>query len=445
MDISLVALGATWYGVLFFSIGTAFLPGHPAWATLLLWASALIGAFIAHQLHLPRVLGMLVAGILLRNIPWGAIDSFPDKWGVQMRAAALATIFLRCGLELDFGTMNRFKYPAMRLALIPGLAEALFDAGLATVLFDMDYALGLTMGFILKAVGPGLVVPEMFRLQCANIGTDEGIPSTVVIAASFDDVIAITGYAIFSTIAIQPDSSVDSSRNPGWTIASGPVQVVFGFVGGVIAGYIIGATRIWNTALKRFAALFGAGLLLMFFLEYFELLSGGALGALFTGLVASNLWERGTPKWASLGPSFLYTPEAERGMSVIWRWVMEPILFVTVGSALDFSEIESRTIPKSIIIICSGLALRILATYFVMSGFGYRWKEKLFYAIAWTPKATVQAALSGMYFACFISIFSCNDTLASLEVVEFLSCCSFHLLSVTFFKSAASDLMLLFA
>jgi solute carrier family 9B (sodium/hydrogen exchanger), member 1/2 len=398
LDLSFVVLAAVVYGVLFFSIGTAFLPGHPAWATLLLWASSLTGAFIAHQLYLPRVIGMLAAGILLQNVPWSAIDAFPTKWGVQMRAAALATIFLRCGLELDFGTMRRFKYPALRLALVPGLVEALFDAGLGTALFDMPFTLSLCMGFILKAVGPGLVVPAMFRLQRSNLGTDEGIPSTVVIAASFDDVIAITGYAIFSTIAIQPEGSAENADtpNPAWTITSGPVQVIFGILGGLIAGYVIGATRVWNTSLKRFVALFGSALLLMFFLEYYELLSGGALGALFTGLVASNLWERGSPHWASLGPSYLYSPEAERAMSVIWRWVMEPILFVTVGSTLNFDALSGGTIPRAVVIVCAGVTVRTLVTYVAMMGFDYTWKEKLFYAIAWTPKATVQAALSGM-------------------------------------------------
>lgn len=45
---------------------------------------------------------MLAAGILLANMPGAPIAAFPKKWGVQMRAAALATIFLRCGLELEF-------------------------------------------------------------------------------------------------------------------------------------------------------------------------------------------------------------------------------------------------------------------------------------------------------------------------------------------------------
>ena len=82
-------------------MGSVFLPGHAAWCTLLLWASAQIGGFIAYQLRLPRVIGMLCAGLLMRNIPWSAVDAFPPRWGTQMRAAALGTIFLRCGLELD--------------------------------------------------------------------------------------------------------------------------------------------------------------------------------------------------------------------------------------------------------------------------------------------------------------------------------------------------------
>ena len=61
--------------------------------------------------------------------------------------------------------MNLYKWQALRLSLLPGLAEALFDAGLGTALFGMPFTLALSMGFILKAVGPGLVVPAMFALQ----------------------------------------------------------------------------------------------------------------------------------------------------------------------------------------------------------------------------------------------------------------------------------------
>ncbi|KAL6784451.1 hypothetical protein ACKKBF_B01840 [Auxenochlorella protothecoides x Auxenochlorella symbiontica] len=393
INAAVIILAAVVYGVLYFAIGSVFLPGHAAWCTLLLWVASNIGAFVAFQLRLPRVIGMLCAGLLMQNLPWSAVDAFPPRWGTQMRAAALATIFLRCGLELDLGTMRRYKYPAIRLALIPGLVEALYDGALATApaLFGMPILLGFTMGFILKAVGPGLVVPAMFKLQKTGLGKDQGIPSTIVISASFDDIVAITGFAIFSHIAI---TGGPESGNLGWEIAQGPVQVVFGILGGLLGGFIIGCTRIFYSRLIRLVAIYGGALLIMFFLEYYGMLSGGALGSLTIGLATANFWERGLPRCGSLGPSFTFSTEVERFLEVIWSWVMEPMLFVTIGASINFQTLSSGTIPKSLVIICTGVILRMIVTFFAMSRGGYTTKEKIFFALAWTPKATVQAALS---------------------------------------------------
>jgi NhaP-type Na+/H+ or K+/H+ antiporter len=118
--------------------------------------------------------------------------------------------------------MSLYKWPALRLAFLPGVCEALFDAGIATAVFGMPFTLALSLGFILKAVGPGLVVPAMFQLQKQGLGANKGIPSTVVIAASFDDIIAITGFSIFVNIAIA------TGDNAAWQIASGPLQVCGG-------------------------------------------------------------------------------------------------------------------------------------------------------------------------------------------------------------------------
>jgi hypothetical protein len=50
----------------------------------------------------------------------------------------------------------------------------------------------------------------------------------------------------------------------------------------------------------------------------------------------------------------------------------------------------------------------MLFTFFGMAGFGYTVKEKLFYAVAWTPKATVQAALSGVCMGTFAPRWFCG-------------------------------------
>ncbi len=128
--------------------------------------------------------------------------------------------------------MALYKWPALRLAFLPGLAEAIFDAGIATVVFRMPFTLAMALGFILKAVGPGLVVPAMFQLQKQGLGAAKGIPSTVVIAASFDDIVAITGFSIFINIAIA------TGENAAWQIAIGPLQVrVFLFSSYAAAGW----------------------------------------------------------------------------------------------------------------------------------------------------------------------------------------------------------------
>jgi hypothetical protein len=51
---------------------------------------------------------------------------------------------------------------------------------------------------------------------------------------------------------------------------------------------------------------------MMFFLEHFDMLSGGALGSLFVGLVTCLTWEKGFPRCASTGPNSTYAPDIER-------------------------------------------------------------------------------------------------------------------------------------
>jgi NhaP-type Na+/H+ or K+/H+ antiporter len=379
------------FGVLFFAAPDVFVPGSPYFATYLIWVIALIAGEAARWLRLPRVIGMLLAGPLLANAGGGAaIAGFPRKWGVQMRAAALATIFLRCGLELEFATMRMYKWPALRLALVPGLAEALFDAGLAVAIFGMPPTLALALGFILKAVGPGLVVPAMFQLQSLGLGADKGIPSTIVIAASFDDVVAITGFSIFINLAIT------GQDNAAWQMASGPLQVVFGIVAGGLLGTLLGCTRVWRTSAKRFVGTYGSALFVMFLLERYTMLSGGALGSLTVGLAACLAWEAGKPRALSLGPSLEHSADVERVLARVWDLAAEPMLFATIGATFRFDSLPSGTVGKSVLIVVCGVALRVLVTFFTMMGGGYSVRERVFFSVAWTPKATVQAALGAV-------------------------------------------------
>ena len=132
------------------------------------------------------------------------------------------------------------------LTVLPGASEALVCGAVATLIFGMHLTLGLSLGFILGAVSPAVVVLGMFDLQSRGFGVAKGIPSLVVAAASFDDVVAISGYTIFKSFAL-------SAGHGGlaWTIMHGPVDMVTGIVAGAAAGVLASMTAIWDTRWGR--------------------------------------------------------------------------------------------------------------------------------------------------------------------------------------------------
>lgn len=48
--------------------------------------------------------------------------------------------------------------------------------------------------FVLGAVSPAVVVPSMLLLQKDGYGVEKGIPTLLMAAGSFDDILAITGF-----------------------------------------------------------------------------------------------------------------------------------------------------------------------------------------------------------------------------------------------------------
>mmetsp|Transcript_17334 Transcript_17334/g.41407 ORF Transcript_17334/g.41407 Transcript_17334/m.41407 type:complete len:626 (+) Transcript_17334:138-2015(+) len=339
------------------------------------------------QMKLPSLMGMLFAGVLLRNIPGDPVRGLPEEWSSAIRVAGLSIIFIRSGLELDWRSFRRVGLVALRLTLCPGVTEAVVVGLVSLGLFGMPIFMGLTLGFILAAVSPAVVVNGMFALQKAGLGTDKGIPSLVVAAASLDDVVAITGYSLFIGLAVP-------SGGLGWNIAQGPLNLVFGVVGGACGGLLLSATALWRKRWQRSFAIFVAGQLLMAFFVRFHFKGAGAMASLVMGLVAMIAWEAGWPRPLSVGPSTHFAHEAEADMAVIWQLFGQPMLFSVIGTALDFRLLAPTTVPLAIAAVAIGVAVRLPIAGSVVWGANLNVKERLFVALAWLPKATVQAALA---------------------------------------------------
>lgn len=119
----------------------------------------------------------------------------------------------------------------------------------------------------------------------------------------------------------------------------------------------------------------------------------GAMGSLITGMIISRNWNAGVPRSLSEGPSKEYIKETVSHLSLLWSIVFEPLLFGFIGSSLDFDLLQG-SITKSIAIVIIGVTFRLAAAYISTGGDSeLTGKERVFIALAWIPKATVQAAL----------------------------------------------------
>jgi len=190
---------------------------------------------------LPTLLGMIIAGIVAANVNGGLINHIPDAWSLALRKTALTVILARAGLSLDAEALKSRGFSLLRLASIPCLFEAAAAAALVRWLSSMEWPFCLCLGFLLSAIGPGVVVPSMLALQEQGYGTAKGIPTMILAACSLDPVIAICGLGMVMDIAFMRlegggGNSTDASLRAALVI---PITIV----GGIVAGVILGAVQ----------------------------------------------------------------------------------------------------------------------------------------------------------------------------------------------------------
>ncbi len=343
----------------------------------ILLAASVLGGLMARRLQMPPLLGMLLAGILVGNIPGDLLANLPDSWSVGLRLAALTVILLRAGLGLDLNALVDLRGSLVRLAFLPNLSEAATVAAVAKLVLDLPLIWGLLLGFVVAAVSPAVVVPSLLDLQHKGYGVSKGIPTMILAAATFDDVLSITGFgASLSLIfAGQGEASITES------LLRAPLELALGLGAGILAGSFCAAI-VRAPAWFRFGALTGVGLVAVFGGWAIGFAGGGSLAAMTMGAVAGRGWH---------GESY---PVAMR-LGQVWA-LAQPLLFGLIGAAVVLETVEPAYVRGGLVILAIGLTVRLLVTYFSASSSHFTTHERLFIAVAWIPKATVQAAIGAL-------------------------------------------------
>ena len=122
--------------------------GH-FFALAVLLVAAAIGGYLTGLLHLPPLLGMLLAGFLLANVPGISIAvDISNIWSASLRNIALVVILTRGGLSLDASQLRRLKFAVPLLAFTPCLVEGAIDGLVAIFYLQMPWQWGLLLGWV---------------------------------------------------------------------------------------------------------------------------------------------------------------------------------------------------------------------------------------------------------------------------------------------------------
>lgn len=387
----MIIAGITFFGILLILSPASFLPPNPGAALFTLWLCAHGAGYGFNRMNIPPLLGYLVAGIILRNTVSSFCSTILLEWSAGIRCFGLGNILMIAGLEIDVLSLKRIGWVCFRLTVMPGVSEAIAIGVIGSAIFSMPFFLSLSMGFIIGAVSPAVVVVGMFDLQNKGYGSVQGIPSLVVAAASLDDVVAISGFSMASGLAFS------TGTGSGLLGAfDGPITALFGAgVGSVTAFILLRLLMVFKTE-NPAVLMMAFGFLMVYGCRAVGFGGSGFLGCILMTCLCSHKWKKS------------HQEKMHRNCVEVsgwwWNWISEPLLFSIVGQSFDFSLLQWETIPKSclLVIVCVffvRVPMAFIAISYPRPKPGPKvmdFKECCFVALSWVPKATVQAALGSL-------------------------------------------------
>ena len=353
-------------------------------------------SWICKKLKLPGLLGMLLTGIVLGPYVLNLLDENLLNISSELRKMALIIILMRAGLGLDISGLKKIGRPAVMMCFVPATFELLGMLVLAPRLLGLSVLEAAILGSVLAAVSPAVVVPRMVRLMEEGYGTEKGIPQLILAGASVDDVYVIVLFTTFSGIMQGKSVSVMSFLNI-------PISIILGMIIGLLAGWLL--ARYFEKVHIRDTVKVLILLSISFLLVVAE--DHMTTAITFSALIAVMFLGVSLQKYRE--------PVAKRiSVKCGKLWVAaEVFLFVLVGATVNIGYL-SHVGLKAVVLICGALIFRMAGVFVCLLGTDMNGKEKLFTMMAYTPKATVQAAIGGIPLALG---FACGDVVLTVAVL----------------------------
>lgn len=352
--------------------------------------------YICSKLKLPSLIGMLVTGIILGPYVLNLLDSSILGISADLRKIALIIILTRAGFGLDLSGLKKLGRPAILMCFVPATFELIGMIIIAPKLMGISVLEAAIMGSVLAAVSPAVVVPRMVKLMDEGYGVKEGIPQLILAGASVDDVYVIVLFSTFTGMIQGENASILNFINI-------PVLIFLGILIGLLIGYLM--AYLFKKVHIRDTSKVLIILSVSFLLVVIE--DSLTTSITFSGLIAIMFIGIGIQKKREI---------VAKRLSIKYSklWVAAEIfLFVLVGATVNINYLGKVGI-KALIVILVALMFRMVGVFFSLLGTSIKPKEKLFTMMAYTPKATVQAAIGGIPLALGLA---CGDTVLTVAVL----------------------------
>lgn len=352
--------------------------------------------WICQKIKLPSLLGMLITGIVLGPYGFNLLDDSILGISAELRKIALIIILTRAGLGLDLSGLKKIGRPAVLMCFVPASFELIGMILLAPKLMGLTVLEAAIMGAVLAAVSPAVVVPRMVKLMDEGYGVNEGIPQLILAGASVDDVYVIVLFSTFVGMMQGKGASILNFVNI-------PISIFFGIAIGLLLGVLL--SYFFSKAHIRDTSKVLIILSISFLLVAIEDKLTTAIT--FSSLIAIMFIGIGLQKKREV---------VAKRLSVKYGklWVAaEVFLFVLVGATVNI-EYLGKVGVMALIVIIGALVFRMLGVFLCLLGTSLKRKERLFTMMAYTPKATVQAAIGGIPLALG---FSCGDMVLTVAVL----------------------------
>ena len=351
---------------------------------------------ICQKLKLPSLLGMLLTGIILGPYVLNLLDPNILAISGDLRKIALIIILTRAGLGLDLSALRKLGRPAILMCFLPATFELLGVLLLAPTLLDLSPLESLILGSVLAAVSPAVVVPRMVKLMDEGY---KGIPDLILAGASVDDVYVIVLFSTFIGMAQGQGANIMSFINI-------PISIFLGILIGLLLGYVLAFffKNIHIRDTSKVLIILSISLLLVVIEDFLT------TSITFSSLIAIMFIGVGLKRNRGV---------VAKRLSIKYGklWVgAEVFLFVLVGATVNINYL-SHVGFKALLLIILALIFRMFGVFICLLKTKLNKKEKLFAMIAYTPKATVQAAIGGIPLSLGLA---CGDTVLTVAVLAII-------------------------